>query len=67
LIEQARSIGIDTSRIAIGGASAGGGLAAALGLLVRDRGEIEVAFQLLIYPMLDDRNDTPSCRSVTHP
>ncbi len=42
-------------RIAIGGESAGGGLAAALGLLARDRGEVPVAFQLLVYPMLDDR------------
>ena len=55
---QADELGIDTSRIAIGGASAGGGLAAALGLLARDRGKIPVAFQLLIQPMLDDRTCT---------
>jgi len=47
--------GVDPGRIAIGGASAGGGLAASLGLLARDRGAIPLAFQLLIYPMLDDR------------
>lgn len=47
--------GVDRARIAIGGASAGGGLAAALALLARERGEIEPAFQLLVYPMLDDR------------
>ena len=41
--------------MAIGGASAGGGLAAALALLTRDRGEISLAAQLLVYPMLDDR------------
>ena len=46
---------VDPSRIAIGGASAGGGLAAALALLARDRGEIAVAAQLLVYPMIDDR------------
>jgi acetyl esterase/lipase len=46
---------IDAARIAIGGACAGGGLAAALALLARDRGEISIAFQLLSYPMLDDR------------
>ena len=46
---------VDRDRIAAGGASAGGGLAAALALLARDRGEVEVAFQLLAYPMLDDR------------
>jgi acetyl esterase/lipase len=47
---------VDESRLAIGGASAGGGLAAALALLARDRGEIAPAFQLLAYPMLDDRS-----------
>lgn len=47
---------VDRSRIAIGGASAGAGLAAALALLARDRGEIAPAFQLLAYPMLDDRS-----------
>ena len=46
---------VDPTRVAIGGASAGGGLAAALALLARDRGEIAVAAQLLVYPMLDDR------------
>lgn len=52
---EAGSLGVDRDRIAIGGESAGGGLAAALALLARDRGEIPLAFQLLIYPMLDDR------------
>lgn len=47
---------VDPARIAIGGASAGGGLAAALALLARDRGEVAPAFQLLVYPMLDDRS-----------
>lgn len=51
----AAELGVDAERIAIGGASAGGGLAAGLGLLTRDRGEVSLAFQLLIYPMLDDR------------
>lgn len=46
---------VDPTRIAIGGASAGGGLTAALALLARDRGEITPAFQLLVYPMIDDR------------
>ena len=46
---------IDPARIAIGGASAGGGLAAALTLLARERGEIHPVLQLLSYPMLDDR------------
>lgn len=51
----AAALDVDPARIAIGGESAGGGLAASLALLARDRGELPVAFQLLIYPMLDDR------------
>ncbi len=47
---------IDKNRIAIGGASAGGGLAAGLGLFARDKKEVSIIFQLLIYPMIDDRN-----------
>ncbi|GAB2713574.1 hypothetical protein GCM10027089_41890 [Nocardia thraciensis] len=46
---------VDSARIAVGGASAGGGLAAALALLARDRGAFRPALQLLTYPMLDDR------------
>ena len=45
---------VDPNRIAVGGASAGRGLAAALALLARDRGEVTLAAQLLVYPMLDD-------------
>ena len=61
----ADELGIDPQRIAIVGQSAGGGLAAGLALLVRDRGELPVCFQLLIYPMIDDRNTTPSSHLVT--
>ena len=46
---------VDTSRIAVAGASAGGGLAAQVALHARDRGEIRLAAQILVYPMLDDR------------
>ena len=56
----ADELGIDPTRIAIVGASAGGGLAAGLAILARDRGEVAPSFQLLIYPMIDDRNTTPS-------
>jgi acetyl esterase/lipase len=49
---------VDPARVVIGGASAGGGLAAALALLARDRGDIDVAAQVLVYPMLDDRSAT---------
>ncbi len=51
----ASALGVDPARIAIGGSSAGGGLAAGLALRVRDEGVIPLAFQLLLYPMLDDR------------
>ncbi|CAN1497719.1 Aes Esterase/lipase [Mycobacteriaceae bacterium] len=51
--------GVDADRIAIGGASAGGGLAAALGFLARDRGEVSPVLQVLSYPMLDDRTVDP--------
>jgi acetyl esterase/lipase len=47
---------VDPARVAVGGASAGGGLAAALALLARDRGEVTPTLQLLAYPMLDDRS-----------
>lgn len=48
--------GVDPARVAIGGASAGGGLAAALAQLAADRGEVQPVLQLLVYPMLDDRS-----------
>ncbi len=48
--------GVDPSRIAIGGASAGGGLASALAILARDRAEIKTIYQLLVYPMINDCN-----------
>lgn len=51
----AAELGVDRNRIGVMGESAGGGLAAALTLLARDRGEYRLAFQHLIYPMLDDR------------
>jgi acetyl esterase/lipase len=50
-----QQLGIDTKRIAVGGASAGGGLAAALVQLAHDRPGIKPVFQILVYPMLDDR------------
>ena len=51
----AEALGVDPKRIAIGGESAGGGHAAMLAIAARDRGEFPIAFQLLVYPMLDDR------------
>lgn len=63
----AEALGVDRARIAIGGSSAGAGLAAGLALLARDRGEAPVCYQHLIYPMLDDRNITGSSRAITDP
>jgi acetyl esterase/lipase len=60
--EHAAELGIAPDRIGISGVSAGGGLAAALALLARDRGAVPVAFQLLECPMLDDRQITSSSR-----
>ncbi len=51
----AERLGIDPMRIGVMGESAGGGLAAALALMVRDRGDYRLAFQHLLYPMIDDR------------
>ncbi len=61
-VEHADELGIDVARLGICGMSAGGGLAAGLALLARDRGQVDLAFQLLEYPMLDDRQITPSSR-----
>lgn len=59
---EAEALGVDRARIGIMGESAGGGLAAALSLLCRDRDGEVPAFQLLTYPMLDDR----TCVAPTH-
>ena len=67
LAANAGELGVNPQRIAIGGASAGGGLTAGLALLARDRGEVPVCFQLPIYPMIDDRNVTPSSQAITNP
>ncbi len=60
--DEAPSFGIDRSRIAVGGDSAGANLAAAVALKFRDRGDLPLAFQLLIYPIVDFSFDTPSYR-----
>jgi acetyl esterase/lipase len=65
LSANAAELGLDPDRVAIGGASAGGGLAAGLGLVARDRGEVGVCFQFLVYPMIDDRDTTPSNLATT--
>jgi len=60
--EHSAELGIDPHRLIVAGASAGGGLAAGTALLARDRGGPELAAQLLICPMLDDRDGTVSAR-----
>ena len=55
LVARADEFGIDANHLAIGGASAGGGIAAALVLYAHDHGMAPAALQLLVYPMLDDR------------
>lgn len=58
--QHAADLNVDPDRIVIAGASAGGGLAAAVALMARDRGGPALFGQMLLCPMLDDRNDTPS-------
>jgi acetyl esterase/lipase len=60
IFDHAAELRLDTHRIGLAGRSAGGGLAAALALRWRDRGDDRAAFQYLEYPMLDDRMNTPS-------
>lgn len=55
LLWLARQPGVDPDRVAVGGASAGGHFAAAVAQRAHDRGDVELAFQMLVYPMLDDR------------
>jgi acetyl esterase/lipase len=63
-LENAKMLGVDPARIVVAGASAGGGLAASLCLKLRDQNLPLPRGQLLIYPMLDDRNETVSSRQV---
>jgi acetyl esterase/lipase len=65
LADEAGALGVDAERIAVVGQSAGGGLAAGLALLARDRGGPSLCFQLLGIPELDDRLDTPSMLAFT--
>ena len=62
--DNATALGIDADQLVVVGASAGGGLAAAVALLSRDRGAPVLKGQLLICPMLDDRNNSDSVRQM---
>ena len=61
LRDHAEELGVSPDRIMVGGESAGGGLAAAVCVMARDRGEVPVAFQMPLYPMLDN-HDTATSR-----
>lgn len=64
VVDDAGSLGVDPGRIAVGGASSGGGVAAGLALYARDHDLVDPVLQLLLYPMLDDRNTTRSSHLV---
>lgn len=65
LSKNVAELGVDAERLAIYGASAGGGLTLATALLARDRGGPQLSFMMPIYPMIDDRNETPSSHEIT--
>ena len=62
--DAAQELGINPKKIAIGGVSCGGGLCAALALMARDRNGPEICFQMPLYPMVDNRNVTPSSQEI---
>lgn len=65
-VRHASEFGVRDDQIFVGGESAGGGIAAALCMMARDRGDVNIAFQMPLYPMLDDR-DTPSSKANFSP
>ena len=62
--KNATELGFDTDRLAIVGGSAGGGLAIATALMARDQEFPKIIFQMANYPMIDDRNETPSSKEI---
>lgn len=64
---QAESLGLDATRIAVGGVSAGGCIAAALTQRARDENLTRIIFQLLLIPVIDNRLETPSALATTDP
>lgn len=67
MVAHAAELGIDADRVVVAGTSAGGGIAAGVVLLARDREAPAVAAQVLICPMLDHRNETVSSHQFTAP
>ena len=67
LHDNAATLGVDQAQIGIGGGSGGGAICAGLGLLARDRAEVPVCYQFLVFPMIDDRNQTEMSQAVLDP
>lgn len=67
IMNEAEALGIDKTRVAIGGASAGSGMAAGVALMNRDRDNFPLCMQLLIYPMIDNLHATESGKIENHP
>ncbi|MCU1604566.1 MAG: Lipase LipH [Modestobacter sp.] len=65
MAKNATELGVDPDRIAIYGGSAGGGLTIGTAMMARDRGGPALRFMMPIYPMIDDRNETPSSQEIT--
>ncbi len=65
--DNAEALGIRSDQLMVGGESAGGGLTAAVSLLARDRGEVDLAFQMPLYPMIDDRMRLESAQNNNAP
>lgn len=65
--DEAAQLGINKNQLMVGGESAGGGLTAALSLYARDKGEVGIAFQMPLYPMIDDRMITASAKDNNAP
>lgn len=63
----AKELGVRDDQLMVGGESAGGGLTAALSLYARDKGEVEIAFQMPLYPMIDDRMVSESAKENNAP
>lgn len=67
LKENSQSLGIGSDKFIVGGHSAGGGLTAAVTLKARDNKDVDIAFQMPVYPMIDDRQNTESAKDMIAP
>ena len=65
--DHAHALGIRSDQLIVGGVSAGGGLTAAISLRARDTGDVKIALQVPLYPMIDDRQETESARENNAP